>query len=136
MDPAKWDYMRWDKFRWDVFRPDFDDLVENVENASTPTFADIVSRVEHAKSPTFTDLIAKIEDSKAPSFADLVTQIENANPPSNPFDVLVERIESVSPKSLGGIDPCIAGGFRTGRIRCGCYLPLFDELLEIIEKSG
>jgi hypothetical protein len=52
------------------------------------------------------------------------------------WDRLLAHFKNVPTKSVGGIDPCVAGAFRAGMFRAGVYVPLFDELKERMKQSG
>ena len=40
-----------------------------------------------------------------------------------------KSIEDLPLKSMGGIDPFVTGYWRTGHVRTGVYLPLFDKFM-------
>jgi len=45
------------------------------------------------------------------------------------WDRLLNTFKNVTAKSAGGIDPFITGCWRTGHVRTGVYVPLFDEMM-------
>ena len=52
------------------------------------------------------------------------------------WDRLLAKFKNVSAKSLGGKTPCIQGSAKQGMTRHHVKVPLFDELMEKVKKSG
>ena len=48
---------------------------------------------------------------------------------------LLSKFKNVQAKSMAGIDPFVTGSWRTGHVRTGVYVPLFEELKEKFKKG-